>query len=304
MSSSLVRKADFDYVVRLVREHTGIVLDAGKEYLVDSRLRPILKRLGFNDLGQLVESLRDTRFDHAHHAVVDAMATHETSFFRDPKFFATLRDAVLPALIAKRERERRLRIWCAASSSGQEPYSVLFMLREQFPQLANWRVQVVATDFSREMQARTREGRYTQMEINRGLPARTLVRFFDRQGLEWQVKPEVRAALEVCEVNLVQPWQGLGDLDIVLLRNVLIYFDQDTKREVMARVHAALRPDGFLFLGSAEAPCLGDTSFKRSQDEHANCFQPVATRAATRPRPSGAAATPLRPIRTPAPPRP
>lgn len=254
---------DFETVRRLVKEHAAIVLEPGKVYLVETRLVPLARREGFGDLEELVECLRATPFGPLHARVVDAMTTNETAFFRDLHPFEALRTRVLPELVRRRAGEKRLRIWCAASSSGQEPYTVAMTLREHFADLEGWQVSLLATDLSEEMVARAREGRFTQLEVNRGLPASLLVKYFTKVGAEWELRDELRSMVEFRALNLVKPWPELPPVDVIFLRNVMIYFDLETRREVLAKIRRVLRPDGTLFLGAAETTLHADASFER-----------------------------------------
>jgi chemotaxis protein methyltransferase CheR len=255
--------ADFEYLSALVREGSAIVLEEQKAYLFEARLAPLARREGFDSLEALVRHLRGARADGLHRKVVESMTTNETSFFRDVHPFEALRQAVLPELLRRRAAERRLRVWCAACATGQEPYSVALLLREHFPELAGWDVRVLATDLSEEVLGRARLGRYSQAEVNRGLPARLLVKYFAKEGLEWQLREEVRRQVEFRQLNLAGPWTGVPQ-DVVLLRNVLIYFDVADKRQVLARVRRVLRPDGALFLGGAETTLNLDGDFERA----------------------------------------
>lgn len=253
----------FDRIRSLVKERSAIVLDDGKEYLVEARLTPIAKARGIGSLEQLASML-----DAAHADLVDevvqAMTTNETSFFRDHYPFEALRDHVLPELIAKRKNVRALRIWCAACSSGQEPYTIAILLKENFPMLADWDVSIYATDLSRAMVERARAGAYRQLEVNRGLSSQQLLRHFDRKGLDWCVKPELKALVSFAQLNLVTPWPSTPTFDIVFLRNVLIYFDQPTKQSVLSRVRRVMTPDGYLFLGGAETTLGVDETWHRT----------------------------------------
>ncbi len=255
--------ADFEYLSALVREGSAIVLEEQKAYLFEARLAPLARREGFDSLEALVRHLRGARGDALHRKVVESMTTNETSFFRDVHPFEALRQVVLPELLRLRSAERRLRVWCAACATGQEPYSVVMLLREHFPELAGWDVRVLATDLSSEVLARARLGRYSQAEVNRGLPARLLVKYFTKEGLEWQLKDEVRRPVEFRQLNLAEPWSAVPPQDVVLLRNVLIYFDVEDKRQVLARVRRVLRPDGALFLGGAETTLNLDGEYER-----------------------------------------
>jgi chemotaxis protein methyltransferase CheR len=254
---------DFEYVCRLVRDRSAVVLEAGKEYLVEARLAPVAGQLKLGSVSELVGRLRSGPDDGLSARVVEAMVTTETSFFRDLHPFETLRKTVLPDLIRRRAGERRLSVWCAACSTGQEPYSLAILLREHFPELAAWRVDILATDLSGEVLARAKEGRYTQAEVNRGLPAALLVKYFRQRGSAWELAEEVRRAVEFRELNLVRPWPLLPRMDLVFLRNVMIYFGVDTKKAILGRIARLLRPDGHLLLGGAETTLNLDDSFRR-----------------------------------------
>ncbi|MBK7642089.1 MAG: protein-glutamate O-methyltransferase CheR [Planctomycetes bacterium] len=247
----------------LVRERSAIVLDAGKEYLAESRLAPVARGLGLSTLGELVSRLRSEPRGSLSSRVVEAMTTNETSFFRDLNPFDALRTTILPQLIQARAKERTLNLWCAASSSGQEPYTIAMVLREHFPQLLEWRVRFIATDISTEMLRRCREGIYSQLEINRGLPARYLVKYFEKRGTEWQIHKPLRDMVEFVELNLAGHWPALPQCDVVFIRNVLIYFNLETKRDIVGRVRKLLRPDGCMFLGGAETTLNVDEGFRR-----------------------------------------
>lgn len=268
-----IKSADFDYLSNLVRERSAIVLEHGKEYLVEARLTPLAGREGFGSLEALIAHLRANHFNGTHRKVVEAMTTNETTFFRDLNPFEMLKKVLLPALIEKRQAARSLTIWSAACSSGQEPYSIAMLMRENFPALASWDVRILATDISQEMLARTCAGRYNQMEINRGLPAALLVKYFERQGLEWQIKPDLRAMLEVRELNLAEPWTQLPPVDVIFIRNVLIYFDIEMKKLVLRKLRQVLRPGGYLFLGGAETTLNLDSAFTRVNYDKAICYQ-------------------------------
>jgi len=256
-----ITRPDFEFIRDLVRVKAGIVLDPGKEYLVESRLVPLSQREGFASLSDLVAGLRSRSANGLHYKVIEAMTTNETTFFRDHKPFELLRTKVLPEVVSRRGAARNISIWCAASSSGQEPYSIAMLLREHFGFLATWRVDFIASDISREMLARTRQGRYSQLEVNRGLPATYLVKYFHKEGGEWQVCDNLRQMLSLREINLAEPWPVLPSLDIIFMRNVLIYFDIESKKEILARVRRLLEPDGYLFLGGAETTLNLDDGF-------------------------------------------
>lgn len=255
--------AEFDFLRGLVRERSAIVLEPGKEYLVESRLVPLLRDRQLPSLASLAAALRADPHGELERAVVEAMTTNETSFFRDHHPFEALQHRLLPELIAARASERRLRFWSNACSSGQEAYSLAMLLAEHFPGLRAWDVSILATDLSRDMVQRTQQGSYGQLEMNRGLPAPLLVKYFDRQATRWQVKPDLRRWVQAREMNLMEAWPPLPRFDVIFLRNVLIYFDLDTKRAILRRARQALRPDGFLLLGSAETTVMVDDAWER-----------------------------------------
>jgi chemotaxis protein methyltransferase CheR len=193
------------------------------------------------------------------------MVTTETSFFRDVHPFETLRTTVLPDLLRRRRAERRLGVWCAACSTGQEPYSFALLVREHFSELAGWRVDILATDLSADVLARARAGRYGQIEVNRGLPAALLVKYFRQHGATWELNEDVRRMVEFRELNLTRPWPALPPADLIFLRNVMIYFDVETKRSILGRAARALRPNGYLLLGGAETTLNLCDSFRRAE---------------------------------------
>ncbi len=258
-----VSRSNCDYVRAFVAEQAGIVLDEGKAYLVESRLLPIARRRGVASTDELVSQLRTTADPALRVAVVEALTTNETTFFRDIEPFEALRHAVLPDLVARRRDRRSLRIWCGASSTGQEPYSVTMLLREHFPELGSWDVRHVATDLSDEVLTRARTGRYSRLEINRGLPASYLVKYFDKDQAEWVLKPGVRDAVTFERLNLIRSWHLAPSFDLVMLRNVMIYFDTATKHRILERIRGLLAPDGYLFLGSAETTSGIHDAFER-----------------------------------------
>ena len=269
-----VAAGEFHYVADLVRRHTAIVLEPGKEYLVESRLLPLARRTGAASVSDLVARLRQDPDDGLHGEVVDAMTTNETSWFRDRYPFDALTGQVLPELLESRAAERRITVWSAGCSSGQEAYSIAMTLHQLLAARPGWQAGIVATDVSREMLARTSAARYGQLEVNRGLPATMLVSNFERVGMEWVVKDHLRRMVQTRLVNLAEPLPGdLPRFDVVFLRNVLIYFDTDTKREVLGRVRRVLRPDGYLFLGGAETTHHLDDAFEPVHLKGATCYR-------------------------------
>lgn len=271
-----VDSTSFDYVRTLILSETGIVLEPGKEYLVESRLSPLARKAGLPSLDALVSSVRSGRAPELRRQVLDAMTTNETTFFRDGEPFTFLESTVLPQLITARSASRQIRIWYAASSTGQEPYSVSMLVQEKFPQLLNWRFEQVATDISRAALARAKEGKYSQLEVNRGLPAKYLVKHFTKHGLEWQLHDDIRKMVQYDELNLNAPWPSRGKFDIVFIRNVMIYFDVEAKKRILKQIHSLLQPDGYLFLGAAETTFNLEERFVRSDLSRAGCYRPVA----------------------------
>jgi len=265
---------EFEFVRSLVRRHSGITLDPNREYLVRSRLQPVGESHGFGSLGELVRGLQGFANPELERAVVEAMTTGETSFFRDRHPFEALRTGILPELIARRAGVRRLRLWSAACASGQEAYSLAMLLAEHFPELADWEVTILATDLSRPMVERTREGRYDQVEVSRGLPAGLLTKHFGREGTHWRVVPALRRLVHARQLNLTGPWPSLERPDVVLLRNVLIYFDEPTRHLILERARREMSPDGVLFLGSAETAATVADQWVRVQRGAATAFQP------------------------------
>lgn len=254
--------ADFDFVRKFIYEHSAISLAQDKTYLVESRLAPLARQFGLGTLAALISHLRAEPRGEVHDRVVEAMTTNETSFFRDVHPFETLRDHVLPALIEARKSQRTLNIWSAASSSGQEAYTIVMLIREHFPQLATWNIQIFGTDLSQKMVERAQAGVYSQLEVNRGLPA-PLLRHFRRNGLQWELSSEIRKAVKFMRMNLAHNWLPLPTMDVIFMRNVLIYFDLGTKRQVFAKVRRQLAADGTLFLGGAETTLGIDDRFER-----------------------------------------
>ena len=264
---------DFAFIRDFVRKRSAIALEADKHYLVESRLLPIVRREGLSSLEELVRLLRTRPFSSLHRTVVEAMTTNETSFFRDRHPFDVLKTHIIPELLHRRGAERRLRIWCAACSSGQEPYSIAMLLQQHFPSLASWTIDILGTDISTHMIRRSQEGRYSQLEVNRGLPAQFLVRYFEKAGSEWQIRPEVRDVVRYEEINLADTWPMVGRWDIVFIRNVMIYFDIETKRSILGKVRDRLRSDGYLFLGGAETTLNLDERFEHMEFPRAGCYR-------------------------------
>lgn len=264
---------DFAYLCTLVKSHTAIVIDPGKEYLAETRLAPLVAEHGCASLQDLLARLRREAFNGLHRKVLDAMTNNETWFFRDSAPFTALTGTLLPELMKRRTAQREIVIWSAACSSGQEPYSIAMALRENF-NLAQWKFPLFATDFCTTVLERAKAGVYRQMEVNRGLPAKLLTRYFQQQGLHWQVKQDIRSMVTFQLLNLAEPWGSLVPrADIVFLRNVLIYFEVETRRAILARMRRVLAPDGYLFLGCAETTMNLDNQFERVQAGNYVCYR-------------------------------
>jgi chemotaxis protein methyltransferase CheR len=243
--------ADFSFIQQFIANRTGIVLTPEKRYLVEVRLDPVIRRFALADLSAVTMKLKmgDRTLETA---VIDAMTTNETLFFRDRTPFELFQNVVLPKLRAARKTTREIRIWCAACSTGQEPYSLSMMLEEQKDQLQGLTVKILATDISEKVLQQAREGVFSQFEVQRGLPIKLLLKYFTQEGTRWRINPMLAQRIEFRSSNLLQPFHGIGRFDIIFCRNVLIYFDENTKRDVLERLAGALTPDGYLFLGGAE----------------------------------------------------
>lgn len=249
---------DYDFLCMFLKERSGLALAPDKEYLVESRLLPVARRNGCKDVGELVRKLKESDAGHLKVEVTEAMMNNESYFFRDRIPFDRLADTVLPDLLRARASHKRLRIWCAAASTGQEPYSIA-MLLDRRPELAGWKVDLVASDISSDAIGRAKAGLYSQFEVQRGLPIQMLMQFFQHAGDQWQIAARLRERVQFDVVNLLNDFSKLGAFDVVFCRNVLIYFDRETKLDVLKRVRAAMAPDGFLILGAAETMVgLGD----------------------------------------------
>ena len=268
-----ITEADFEFISSVVRAESAIVLERGKEYLVESRLLPVAKESGHPTIADLIKQLRRSPMGPLRGQVIEAMTTNETSFFRDVHPFHALSDTVLPELIRARAAERSLNIWSAASSSGQEAYSIAMLVSDALVGQPGWRVRLLATDISQQMLDRTRSGLYSQLEVNRGLPAQRLVKHFTREGTHWQVNEDLRRMVECRLLNLDAAWPMMPSMDVIFLRNVLIYFDIPTKQRILTRVRSLLRPDGYLFLGGAETTLNLDAGFERVQIGNAPAYR-------------------------------
>jgi chemotaxis protein methyltransferase CheR len=273
-----VTPLDYEYLRKFLKDRSGLDLSADKQYLVESRLIPLARKAGLAGIDELVAQIKNGSTALASD-VVEAMTTNETFFFRDKLPFDHLRDTIMPELLQARASRRSLRIWCAASSTGQEPYSIAMCLKEMGAQLSGWRVEIIATDLAQSVLEKCKAGVYSQFEVQRGLPIQMLVKYFKQTGELWQLNPDIRAMTQFRQLNLLQDFAHLGTFDIVFCRNVLIYFDQDTKVNVFKRLAKVMEPDGFLALGAAETVVGLTDAFKPHPDKR-GLYRPNAVRAA------------------------
>src|SRR6185437_15407596 len=258
---------EFDILSNLVKERSGLVLTRDKAYLLESRLLPVARKWQLKTLGELAAAVRSRGDSGLVRAIVEAMTTNESFFFRDVKPFDQFKSFVLPHLVRARAATRSIRIWSAACSSGQEPYSLAMILTEQRAQIAGWRIEILATDLSTEILDKAQAGLYSQFEVQRGLPIQLLVKYFKQQGERWRIDPGLASMVKFRYLNLLEDFSHLGPFDVVFLRNVLIYFDQPTKTMVLDRIARVLQPDGYLYLGGAETIIGLTDKFQAAPDQ-------------------------------------
>jgi len=275
-----VTPLDYDFLRKLLKERSGLDLSADKQYLVESRLLPLARKAGLPGIPELVQRMKSGA-EALTVEVVEAMTTNETFFFRDKIPFDHLRDTILPALLQSRASRKTLRIWSAAGSTGQEPYSIAMVLKEKAAALLGWRIEIVATDLSQEVLEKSRAGLYSQFEVQRGLPIQLLVKYFTQIGELWQINSELRAMVQHKQLNLLQDFSHLGKFDVIFCRNVLIYFDQETKINVFERMAKVIEPDGILTLGAAES-VVGITDAFRPCPDKRGLYLPNLARGAAR----------------------
>ena len=242
---------DYEFLRKLLKDHSGLDLSADKQYLIESRLLPLARKAGLAGIPDLVQKMRSGSTALTIQ-VVEAMTTNETFFFRDKIPFDHFRDTVMPELLQARANRKSIRIWCAAGSTGQEPYSLAMCLKEMGAALSGWRVEILATDLSQEVLEKSKSGIYSQFEVQRGLPIQLLVKYFKQIGELWQINADIRAMVAHRQLNLLHDFSQLGVFDVIFCRNVLIYFDQETKVKIFGRLARAIEPEGFLVLGAAE----------------------------------------------------
>ncbi|MGY3236633.1 MULTISPECIES: CheR family methyltransferase [unclassified Bradyrhizobium] len=278
---------DYEYLRKLLKERSGLDLSADKQYLIESRLLPLARKAGLSGIPELVQKLQGGS-SALITSVVEAMTTNETFFFRDKVPFDHFRDTIMPEVLKARAGRRSVRIWCAAGSTGQEPYSLAMTLKEMSAALSGWRVEIIATDLSQEVLEKAKSGVYSQFEVQRGLPIQMLMKHFKQTGETWQVNPELRAMIQHRQLNLLQDFSHLGTFDVIFCRNVLIYFDQETKINTFNRLARQIEPDGFLVLGAAETVVGLTDTFKPIADRRGlykpNDARAVAANAAAAPR--------------------
>jgi chemotaxis protein methyltransferase CheR len=270
--------ADYDFLRKFLKERSGLDLSADKQYLVESRLVPLARKAGLSGIDELVQKIKNGSAALASD-VVEAMTTNETFFFRDKVPFDHLRDVVLPELIQARASRRSLRIWCAAASTGQEPYSIAMVIKEMSAALAGWRIEIIGTDISQQVLEKSKSGIYTQFEVQRGLPIQLLVKYFKQTGEMWQINPDIRSMIQYRPLNLLQDFSSMGKFDLIFCRNVLIYFDQDMKTQIFGRLARCIEPDGFMALGAAETVVGLTDAFKPFADKR-GLYRPNVMRAA------------------------
>ncbi|MEP6837833.1 MAG: protein-glutamate O-methyltransferase CheR [Bradyrhizobium sp.] len=268
---------DYEYLRKLLKDHSGLDLSADKQYLIESRLLPLSRKSGLPGISELVQKMKGGSASLIAQ-VVEAMTTNETFFFRDKTPFDHFRDSIMPEIMKARANRKSIRIWCAAGSTGQEPYSLAMSLKEMGGALAGWRVEIIATDLSQEVLEKSKAGIYSQFEVQRGLPIQLLVKHFKQSGEFWQISSEIRAMVQHRQLNLLHDFSQLGVFDVIFCRNVLIYFDQDTKINIFGRLAKVMEPDGFLVLGAAET-VVGLTDVFKPFPDKRGLYRPSGVRA-------------------------
>ncbi len=271
LAQTAISAENYAFLQRYIYQESGIVIDAGKNYLIESRLLPIVKQENLSTLNDLCSLLRATAPLQLKSRVVESMTTNETLFFRDLSVFDALQKEILPKLIESRRNVRRLSIWSAAASSGQEAYSIAMLLKEFG--LEGWKVQIFGTDLNQQILDKAAAGKYLQIEVNRGLPAKYLVKYFTRAGLDWQISDALRAMVKFQRFDLRTSMSSFGPFDLIFCRNVLIYFDVDTKKQILASIRRTMSPGGLLALGAAETTINLDSAYTRVVHGAATFYQ-------------------------------
>ena len=276
-----MKPPEYEYLRKILKDHSGLDLSADKQYLIESRLLPLSRKCGLPGISELVQKMMGGA-PAITSQVVEAMTTNETFFFRDKVPFEHFREAIMPEVLKARVGRKSIRIWCAAGSTGQEPYSIAMSLKEMGTSLAGWRVDIIATDLSTEVLEKSKSGIYSQFEVQRGLPIQLLVKYFKQNGELWQINPELRAMVQHRQLNLLHDFSQLGKFDVIFCRNVLIYFDQNTKINVFGRLARMMESDGFLVLGAAET-VVGLTDVFKPFPEKRGLYRPSGARGVTPP---------------------
>ena len=269
-----VTELSLGYICDLVRKHAAIVLDSEKEYFVETRLIPLAQREGYGTIENLVGWLSVNSFGSLHQKVIEAITINETSFFRDNQPFEALKNLIIPELIKRRASERQLHIWCGACSTGQEPYSLAMLFREHFPELNSWSIRIFGTDISNGVLEKAQNGIFSQFVVNRGLPITYLMKYFRKEGMDWRINEDIRKMIEFRQMNLAGSWFPMPASDIVMMRNVMIYFDMEMKRKILEKIRGILRPDGTLFIGSTETMINLNNSYKMIDVALSGVYQP------------------------------
>lgn len=270
---------EFDWLRAYLKQQSGLVVTNEKQYLIESRLLPVARKAGLASLSALIGKMKEPGQTALAATVVEAMTTNESFFFRDKTPFEHFTGTMLPQLLETRARDRRLRIWCAAASTGQEPYSLAMCLKEAEAKLAGWRVEILGTDLSTDVLDKAKAGIYTQFEVQRGLPINQLLKYFTQTGDTWQINSNLRAMVQYRKLNLLEPFSALGQFDIIFCRNVLIYFDNPTKVDILQRMAKMMPADGYLVLGAAET-VVGLTDVFKPMTDRRGLYQPSAATAA------------------------
>jgi chemotaxis protein methyltransferase CheR len=283
-----VTPPDYEYLRKLLRDQSGLDLSADKQYLIESRLLPLSRKAGLPGISELVQKMKGGSASITAQ-VVEAMTTNETFFFRDKTPFDHFRASIMPEILAARAGRKSIRIWCAAGSTGQEPYSLAMCLKEMGATLAGWRTEIIATDLSQDVLEKSKAGIYSQFEVQRGLPIQMLVKYFKQNGELWQINADIRAMVQHRQLNLLHDFSQLGTFDVIFCRNVLIYFDQDTKINIFNRLAKITEADGFLVLGAAET-VVGLTDVFRPYPERRGLYRPNNSRATSSNMPAVGAA--------------
>jgi chemotaxis protein methyltransferase CheR len=285
-----VTPPDYEYLRKLLKDQSGLDLSADKQYLIESRLLPLARKTGLAGIPELVQKMKGGSVSLVTQ-VVEAMTTNETFFFRDKIPFDHFRDSIMPEILQARTGRKSIRIWCAAGSTGQEPYSLAMCLKEMSAALTGWRVEILTTDLSQEVLEKSRAGIYSQFEVQRGLPIQLLVKYFKQTGEFWQINADIRAMVQHRQLNLLHDFSQLGAFDVIFCRNVLIYFDQDTKVNIFNRLAKAMEPDGFLVLGAAET-VVGLTDVFKPFPDKRGLYRPSSARMTPPRMPAAAGALP------------